>query len=745
MIRGAALIFALTAASLTTPAVVTGASAGAAGTGAAQAVAVTRAHSSAGAPGQVLPAHAGASTRARPAHAGAAATGRQETQIVINSITPQAPRDPASEVKISGAIANTGATTLNSLTLRLRFSRQPFATRAEMQAFAAGGPMLDSSRESLVVGQLVASQKVPFEFATTPAELGMYRFGVYPLTVEIIDVTGRQLAAQRTFLPYAPRDQQVARTKIAWALPIVDQPHRGDDATFVDDGLHDAVADAGRLGKILKIAETSTKGVNWFVDPAVLDDAQAMAKGYTLKSGDKRTARPGDQTASQWLQRLRTALQDVPVSAVPYADPDIAAVNHHGLDATTGIALKQGAAVATALLGKQVTTAVNWPAAGVIDRDALDVLAVGDVRTVLLNASALPPSVPITYTPDAAATVDTVRRPVRALLADPVLSELIGTTGTSAPGVTALTTQRFLAETAMISAERPTESRSVVAAPARRWNPDPAFVTALLKTAASAPWLKPVSLSSVKPSAKTAVPRADLLYSDKDRQAELNRAYIGGVRQLSRRAELTATITADHRRVFDTALLRAASTAWRGRTGAAGPLLKQVDTAVTTRTEDISITNGEGRALAGKNGIVPISIRNDLGDQDVTIGVRITSGDPKLLTIGAFESPVTISPGKTRPIDIPMTANGSGETTVKVQLITASGIRYGAPVEITVRTTGYAAIALVIVGAAVAVMLAAVLLRVARRRARKIVKARDAARNVPRAVPEPAQQREGPS
>ncbi|MET8161679.1 DUF6049 family protein [Sphaerisporangium sp. NPDC005289] len=744
MTRGAALIVALTAAFLT-PAAVAGASAGPAGAGAAQVAAAP----------QARPAHAAtaprglaadAQTTARVRQADASTSGRQETQIVVNSITPQAPRDPTTELKISGAVANTGGTTLNSLTLQLRFSRQPFATRAEMQAFADGGPMLDSTRESLVVGQLVASQKVPFEFATTPAKLGIFRFGVYPLTIQIIDAAGRPLAAQRTFLPYAPAGQQVARTKISWALPLADQPHRGDDATFVDDALHDAVADAGRLGKILKLAETSAKGVTWFVDPAVLDDAQAMAKGYTLKSGDKAESRPGDQTTSQWLQRLRTALQDVPVSALPYADPDITAVNHHGMDTVTGTALKQGAAVATEALGKDVTTAVNWPAAGVIDRDALDVLAVGDVRTVLLNASALPPSTPVTYTPDSAATVDTVKRPVRVLLADPVLSELVATTGTSGPGVTALTTQRFLAETAMISAERPTESRAVVAAPPRRWNPDPAFVTALLKTAASAPWLKPVSLGSVKPSADTAIPRTDLVYTDKDRQAELSRAYIGGVRKLSRRAELTATVSADHRRVFDTAVLRAASTAWRGRAGAAGPLLKQLDAAVTTRTDAVSITGREGRTLAGKNGTVPISIRNDLGDQEVTVGVRITSGDRKLLTIGAYESPVTISPGKTRPIDIPMTVNGNGgDTTVKVQLTTADGIRYGAPVEVSVRTTGYAAIALVIVGAAVAVMLAAVLLRVLRRRSRKAARTRGAIRGRPQSVPEPAQQREGPS
>ncbi|WP_248964651.1 DUF6049 family protein [Sphaerisporangium perillae] len=741
MTRGAALIFVLTAAFLTTPVAVSGATGAAvaevAGTGA------VRAEGSAGT------ARVGATPgESVMTPVTTKVTRRQDTQVQVSAITPQAPREPAAQVKISGVVANSGATTLTGLSIRLRFSRQPFATRTEMQSFADGGQILDQSRKTVLVDQLVASGQFPWEFVVTPAELGMYRFGVYPVTIELVDAAGQQLAAQRTFLPYAPKNQQVSRTKIAWALPIVDQPHRGDDSTFVDDGLRETVADDGRLGKILKIAETPSKGVSWFVDPAVLDDAQAMAKGYSLRTGtaaDAATERkPGDQTTSRWLQRLRTALEKAPVSATPYADPDVAAITHHGLDTATGIALKQGAAVATELLGKDVGTATNWPVGGVIDRDALDVLAVGDVRTVLLTATALPPSTPLTYTPDAAATVDTVQKPVNVLLADPVLSQLIATTGTSGAGVTALTTQRFLAETAMISAERPAESRTVVAAPPRRWNPDPAFVTTLLKTAASAPWLKPVTLSSVKPS-KTAVPRGDLVYTDKDQQAELSKAYLGVVRKLSNRAELTATVTKDHRRVFDTALLRVTSAAWRGRTGNANPLIKQIDSSVTTRTNAISVSSSEQRTVAGQNGVVPISIRNDLQNEEVTVGVRITSGDRKLLTIGEYESPVTISPGKTRPLDIPMVAHGGGQTTVKVQLTTASGVRYGLPVEVIVNTTGYGAIALVIVGAALAVMLAAVVLRILRRRSRRTAKGRGAGQRGPRAVPEPAQHREGPS
>ncbi|MDH2425547.1 DUF6049 family protein [Sphaerisporangium sp. TRM90804] len=693
---------------------------------------------------------AGAAPAAGSAQAQAGVSAiRQDAQLTVASITPEAPREPSTPLTISGSVTNTTAATMSWLSVRLRFSRQPFATRAEMQAFADGGPMLDSVRRTVPVSQLTASGEVPWEFAVTPGELGVFRFGVYPVTLELVDSAGRQLAAQRTFLPYAPKDQTVARTRIAWALPVVDQPHRGDDATFVDDGLRRTLADDGRLGKILKIAETPAKGVSWFVDPAVLDDAQAMARGYNLRSGETTSAEPADPTAARWLQRLREALAEASVSATPYADADVAAITHNGLDGATEVALEKGASVATQVLGKEVGTGVNWPMGGVIDDDGLDALAVGDVRTVLLNATALPPEPPVLYTPDAATSVETVGGRVGVLLADPVLSQLIAAPAPPASGGALLTKQRFLAETAMISVERPQESRAVVAAPPRRWNPDPAFVSDMLRAAASAPWLKPVSLGSLKPpSTSTAVPRAGLLYTEKDRAAELSRSYLAGVKRLNARAGLTAAVTDDHLRVFDTAVLRLTSTAWRGRAPNAAPLVEQLDSAVTERTRMVAITPVERRTLAGDNGVIPITIRNGLEREEVTVGVKITSGDRKLLQIGAYDSPVTINPGGTRQVDIPMVAAGGGQTTVKVQLTSPEGAAYGEPVAVTVHTTGYGGIALVIVGGALTVMLAAVTLRILRRRSRRPARGQRATRPSAPAVPGPraepaAQQREG--
>jgi hypothetical protein len=58
---------------------------------------------------------------------------------------------------------------------------------------------------------------------------------------------------------------------------------------------------------------------------------------------------------------------------------------------------------------------------------------VGGVRTVLLSSTTLPPTPPVNYTPDAVTSLDTVERPVKVLLSDPVLSQILATNGASAP------------------------------------------------------------------------------------------------------------------------------------------------------------------------------------------------------------------------------------------------------------------------------------------------------------------------
>ncbi|MEU8393996.1 DUF6049 family protein [Nonomuraea sp. NPDC048892] len=665
---------------------------------------------------------------------GAAATktsaslaARQSLTVSITSITPDVPKNVTDVIKITGTVRNGTGAPMSGLQVRLRYDAQKVTDRAAMAAYLSDQnnqtlPFNVSTRNSFMdIPPLAAGASQRWEITATPVQLGLREFGVYRIAVDVAQFRV-PVTAERTMLTYAPvTPQRPPRNKLAVALPVIDQPHRAaDDNLFVDDKLSQSLAGKGRLADLLQIAQSAPASVTWVVDPALLDDLNAMTKGYKVKTKDGDQAKPASTAAGQWLTGMRTALASSPVAALPYADPDVAALAHQGFDTQTKRAIELGGQSTRALLSRNAKTNVNWPAAGVLDADALDLLAVGGVNRVLLNSTNLPPQQPATTTPDAAATLDSVSGPVTALVADAELSKLFEpAAGTSV----VLSTQRFIAETAMISSEAgQLLPRSLVVAPSRRWSPNPTLVTALIKTAGRLPWLQLAPLESLKPG-KASVPRAGLTYTDQDRKEELSKKYLAPVADAWSKAQLTSLITAEKTQSrFDAAVLRLTSSAWRNSTRAGRAATKLVSAAVDAQTNKIQIT-GSGpdrpRTLAGSNGVVPISVKNSLSTP-VELYIEVRSNNPELLLVN-WRKELPIGGGQIGTVQVPMSAapDTSGDATVTVELRTADGQVYGKPQRLTIRTTGYTGIALVIVGAALTVMLAAVVTRLLRRRSQR--------------------------
>ncbi|MFF3668391.1 hypothetical protein [Microtetraspora malaysiensis] len=684
----------------------------------------------------VVPARATAETSAK---------ARAVDPLVLEQISSGVLRDQAAPVTISGVVTGTPSAPVR---VRVHWG-QPFQSREQMAAFAAGqGYPTPSYSTKVQATPLDGSGKLRFEFALAPRDLGMSRLGVYPLAIEVQDaVTLQPIEIERTFLTYVPPEQPVPKVKLALAMPIVDRPHRAGDSDFMDDDLRASVS-TGRLASLLDLVQKSGRTVTWFVDPALLDDARRTATGeYTVRTASGGAKKAADPGARRWLDGLNAALGSRPVVATPYADPDVTALVHAGLDTPTQDAVKRGAEVAGDVLGREISTATAWPVGGALDRDGLDELASSGVRTLLMSGATLPPDPQITMTPDAATTVDTVSGPVTALLSDPTLSEALGT-DTSLPGAGLLARQRFLAETAMIAFEQPQQAtqggigqqlgavqrqqqvapqgqpvRTVIAAPTTRlWNPDPEFVSGLIKAASSAPWLQMTTLNSIRPG-KTQVPRSDLVYTDQDRGSELPRTYLGGVKKLAREADIAEAVATEPQNLFGDAVLRLASASWRGDAKRVAGFVKQVRTSIDQRMALVSVIDTP-RALAGTNGQVPVSVDNSLSEK-ISLKIRVTSDDRSRLAIdargGVYEpEQLTILDNRSQLVNVPVTVHGSGgDSTIAVQLLTADGRPYGEQVHVMVRATGYTGIALVIVGAALAIMLAAVVMRILRRRSGK--------------------------
>ncbi|WP_405087736.1 hypothetical protein [Microbispora sp. NBC_01389] len=684
-----------------------------------------------------------------------AAAAAPADPLVVNEITPEVVRDGATDVTISGTVAGTPGAAVRVV---VRYSpNRPLASRDEMAAYLSEQGYAPSNYSTRVQATpLNEAGKLPFRFTVTPSDLGMSRPGVYPLAIEVADAaTGQRIAIERTFLTYAPKGEQIPKVKLALALPLVDRPHRADDATFMDDDLSASLA-SGRLAALLQTAQDTRDKVTWFVDPALLDDVRVLSAGARSVRGVRKEA---DPAAGQWLNGLRGALTGKPVVATPYADPDLTALVHFGLDKQAAASVQRGAALASEVLGREIHGSTAWPAGGRIDRDTLDELAISGVTSVLLSGDSLPvralaPDDPAAFTstpvtPDGAATLYSVAdKPMTALLADPTLSAVLGG-NVSAPGAAMLARQRFLAETAMIAFERETaqpglpdpsgqpnrsaqdgsagsaktSSPTVIAVPGSHlWTPDPAFVSGLLQAASAAPWLRMTSLGSVTPG-RGGAPRDDLAYTERDRQSELSRSHLAAIRKLERKAEAAATVTVEHTDLFHAAILRLASASFRGDAKRAASFAQRVKETIDRRITGVSVLDSP-RSVAGSNGQVPVSVANNL-DEDIEIRIRVTSGSKSRLAIdapgGTYRTqPTRVLAGRSQLVNVPVIVRGGGgEASISVQLLTDGDVAYGSAVRVVVRATGYTGIAVVIVGAALVIMLAAVVMRVLRRRSRR--------------------------
>jgi hypothetical protein len=112
-------------------------------------------------------------------------------------------------------------------------------------------------------------------------------------------------------------------------------------------------------------------------------------------------------------------------------------------------------------------------------------------------------------------------------------------------------------------------------------------------------------------------------------------------------------------------------------------------------------------------------------DSPARITVQLNASERLALPHNGREQ-VTIPANRQSTVDIHATAKTSGVFPLQVQLLTPSGQKYGAPVQLYVRSTVYGTITLVITGAATAALLIAVGIRLTRR-ARAARRAADAA------------------
>ena len=323
--------------------------------------------------------------------------------------------------------------------------------------------------------------------------------------------------------------------------------------------------------------------------------------------------------------------------------------------------------------------------------------------------------------------------PLNGLVIDTGLSALLDPTLTDYPG-SRVVEQRWLAETAIIAAEAPSVSRTLIVAPDRRADLVAAVGSAAILDSGRLPWLCAVSLASVAAdtdncanSAVTA-PR-ELPTVELERPASttdvLSTDYLAGVAQARRvSAQFTDEVLdpTSQEAVRTTARLlraraRTESAAWRDDPAAGRQMFSLLQDDLADLRGKVHLQIGRGTVtLTSSTGVISVNVVNELG-QPVRVGVQLSSPGARLST---SETPVETVPATfAKQINLQVTSTTSGKFAVRAQLVDSSRRPFGDPVDLVVRSTQYGRTALAVTGIAAGVLLAAAGYRIARRALRR--------------------------
>ena len=688
-------------------------------------------------------AHAAPPAPAQAQTPRAAASG---LSIKINAMNPSVARAGAT-VNLRGTVTNHTRQTQAGLEVRLLTSATHFTARDALKSYLSRGaatgliPVGDPFEVSVSMSPgSTISWSTSFQVSTA----GIAAFGVYPVTAQLQAVaTPGVLATDHTLLPYWPASQAAAnlqsRLKISWLWPLVDQPHHRACSALTDNSLAAGLAPGGRLSALLAAGSGHQDAdLTWMIDPALLSDVATMSSPYYVGGQPNCTGAASEKAspaAAGWLTGLRKVTAAQPTVLTPYANVDMSALVNQGLAADLAAAYRLGDAVGNSVLHGTFGHEIAWPAGGTANLSVLTNLATADhIGTVVLTSSEMPVLASAgSFQPDDAVTrVRVAGLPMNVLLSDSTLTGVLRAGNTSSGSLPKSTEfdvrQRFLAETAMIAAEAPESARTIVVAPPYDWSPSPALAGDLLDETVSAPWLTPAPLASLSsaPDTQRNVARTSLPSSKKS-PGELSAEYLNQVRtlgiDLAGYESMLYKPSPGYLQFLDEAMIATESAAWRGSGADRGEsMIDNLSSYVTGAERKVRIIASAQVPMGGSSGLVPFTVQNGLLHQavkvKVVVSVKNTLGRTSQLTVGHFQDVLTIPPGGSPIVKLPVSSAPQGSTVIQVSLAGADGtsLRFVRVESLTVLSTRYGRAILFLIGAAIGVLVLTSVFRGVRRR-----------------------------
>lgn len=645
-----------------------------------------------------------------------AVPGDRPVDVVIDAITP-AVSGPGAAIEVTGMLVNTSAVPVTDLTVRLQ--RGPaLESRTDLADNDSDPVEVNDSSTAFVdlAEPLPGSGVLAFRYTTTPEELRLSTSGAYPLLVNVNGRAGSdpesRVGEQVILLPYLT-EPPTAVTQLSWLWPLVATPERTAAGIFTGTELAASLSPGGRLDQALSAIEIPQvtdgvpqvpKPVTLVVDPELLEGVRVLAEGdyQLLVDGQQQTSSVGSTDAANWLTRLRALATSLPVVSLPYADPDLGALISQGQAEAVGRLLPDGKSgdLVQEILGVAPLLSIAWPPeGGAADPAVLDTLAEHGVTEVVADESSTFVDRPEQETLDAVSTIQTQSGPMTALVGDHVLSGLLQA-GVSEPGARAMTEQRFLAELAVTASEDPAQSRHLLLAPPRDFDPRTAEI--LMEAAAQQPWLG--SEQATELDTTVSRPAARTVLSPPPEPTAIPRPQLSVLAGAMRARDDFASALTDPDTdliAIDRALARAATSNRGANSDQGQATVADAVAAVSALGATVGIVppaNGTYSLASADAPLVLTVFNNNPFPVEVTVALA-PRGAPGVTTTNV----VQVLPAQTRTtIPVPANVQRSGSFTVIASVSAPAGSALGAPVQLRVQSTVYGPVALAITfGAAV--------------------------------------------
>jgi hypothetical protein len=630
-------------------------------------------------------------------NAGGAAAAPLRTELRLTSFKPISV-DYGKQVRASGTF--TTNQTIDDVVIRFEVGGSAFISRSSLSEAASTPPYtypVAGAEDDLRKVKHGETESFSIKFPSN--DLPFDTPGVYPMKVVALDAaTLEELGSVSSFLPWAPDGVGIVPSRLLMIWPIIgdtDLVTGGPDGS-VDRNtlLGQTISGVGRLATLVNAGQRAP--ATWVVDPAVLDQAAEL-----------------DSPAAQsWLDAVAERAGQKQIVALPYGDPDVAAVAAADRPGFLVQGQTKADRVVNRVLGSVPQSDVAWPADGAGNEDTIATAGRARDAFVLLDEQNAPLVTPQTFTPSERIAWSDPNLDV--LLADESASALMASPAIT-PSDVLLARQRFLAETLLHSREF-ADPRLLVVAPPRRWDPSPLWAEALVDAVRHANWLNSVSLDQAVEPTITPFERQTPSIPEDAAARQLPSSMVFNAQSALTDNRRLAAILARPGRItppIEDDLFTSLSTAWRSDPVAADTSQHQTIDQLETLRGKVRIVS-QGGTLSNDRGSFPVTIRNQL-DQRVAVRLNVNSTDPLRLRVNGPEQVIHIPPQGSVSRAVDLDAVTSGRLSFDAQLRTPRGAAYSDPVTVAVDVRGFGRITLLVFGAAVALLMVAAGIRIFRR------------------------------